>query len=469
MVDKRKCWEILKCNQVACPSYGGEDKCWFLSNTRCHGGIQEKLLDKLDMCLACRVFRETADQGSMAEVLRLLNEQFKEFKHCVKARERVAEQAVKASQTELRLSEEKYKTLFDSTPNSIFLLDPESFKILDVNARGPEIYGFRRDEMVGQPFFGLGTDRYPNGILSMEEEGTQSLSSYYQKVQHRKKDGTPFYVDVFVRKSPRSSKYGVVAVTVDITERLATESQLLQTSKMSTLGEMASGIAHELNQPLSAIQIGTDFLSETVETHPEGWKDLLVVSKNMTEQVERAIHIINHLRKFGRRTDITKTLVDINTPIKGVFTLLGQQLRVRNIEVVLDLAENLPPIMGDTNRLEQVFINLVVNARNAMEEKRATTLGEAENILTVRSFLEGERVAVTIRDTGTGIPEAVRDKIFEPFFTTKEVGKGTGLGLSISYGIVKDYNGTIEVESEWDQGSAFKITFPASEGTKNGS
>jgi len=148
---------------------------------------------------------------------------------------------------------------------------------------------------------------------------------------------------------------------------------------------------------------------------------------------------------------------------------LSQQLKLRRIKVVLDLNDGLPPIMGDMNRLEQVFINLVINARNAMEKKKEQFVErETENILTIKSFQKNGQVVVTVTDTGTGIPDNMKDKIFEPFFTTRQVGKGTGLGLSISYGIVKDYGGTIEVESEVDKGATFKLTFPSCEEDQNG-
>jgi len=189
----------------------------------------------------------------------------------------------------------------------------------------------------------------------------------------------------------------------------------------------------------------------------------------MKEQVDRAVNIINHLREFGRKAEIQKERVNINEPIKGVFTLLGQQLRLRGIKVVLDLKDDLPPIMGDANRLEQVVINLVVNARNAMDAKKGEfARGDVESILTVRSFQKNGSVVVTVTDTGIGIPDDLKDKIFEPFFTTREVGKGTGLGLSISYGIIKDYDGTIEVESEMGKGATFKLTFPACDEGENG-
>ena len=376
---------------------------------------------------------------------------------------------LKASKAEIEASEGKYHTLFDSTPNSIFLLEQGTSKILDVNARATEVYGYEKQELIGKSFMDLGNNHYPEGVLSTGYEEPSMQRSVYPKVTHHKKDGTSFYVDVYAIQSVRSDKYGIVAVTADITESLEKESQLIQASKMSTLGEMASAVAHELNQPLSAMQIGADFISNVVEQEGKGLDDLPLVARHMKEQIDRAVRIINHLRKFGRKADIKRQKVQINSPIKGVFTLLGQQLKLRGIRVVLDLRDDLPPIFGDMNRLEQVFTNLVVNARNAMEERKEQFVErEIENTLTVRSFQENGQVVVTVTDTGTGIPDNIRDKIFEPFFTTTQVGKGTGLGLSISYGIVKDYGGTIEVESEVGKGATFKLTFPAWDEGQNG-
>lgn len=379
------------------------------------------------------------------------------------------EEALIASEAQLRESERKYRTIFDSTPNSIFILEEKSYEILDVNERALQIYGYEREELIGKPFMDLGVYHYREGVLSSKDDESSTLRSAYQKVGHYKKDGTPFYVNVYAIRSKRGSNLGIVAVTVDITESLAKESQLIQASKMSTLGEMASAVAHELNQPLSAIQIGADLIRNVVEQGGKGWDDMPEVSRHMMEQVDRAVRIINHLRQFGRKTEIQKEKVNINKPIKDIFTLLGQQLKLRGINVVLDLEDDLPLIIGDTNRLEQVFINLVVNSRNAIEAKKGQFAnGNVESTLTVRSFQENGRVVVTVTDTGTGIPVDLKDKIFEPFFTTKEVGKGTGLGLSISYGIVKDYDGTIEVESELGKGATFKLTFPACDEDENG-
>jgi C4-dicarboxylate-specific signal transduction histidine kinase len=167
------------------------------------------------------------------------------------------------------------------------------------------------------------------------------------------------------------------------------------------------------------------------------------------------------LREFGRKEESRKEEVYINEPIKGVFALMGEQLKLRRIKVVLDLKCDLPPIIANSIRLEQVFVDLVVNARDAMAQKEKQSLiAPVDKTLTLRSFEEDGHVVVTISDTGIGIPNDIMDKIFEPFFTTKKIGEGTGLGLSIGYGIVKDYDGTIEVKSEPGKGTTFKITFP---------
>jgi signal transduction histidine kinase len=156
--------------------------------------------------------------------------------------------------------------------------------------------------------------------------------------------------------------------------------------------------------------------------------------------------------------------VQLNDCIRGTFTVLGRQLEVHGINVELTLDDSLPPIKGDRNRLEQVFLNLIMNARDALDEKEAQVGGgPVEKVLRIRSYLEGSTAVATVTDTGVGMSEAVRAKIFEPFYTTKPVGKGTGLGLSISFGIVRDYNGTIEVESKQGSGTTFKLSFPVVE------
>jgi len=236
------------------------------------------------------------------------------------------------------------------------------------------------------------------------------------------------------------------------------DAQLIQASKMKTLGEMSAGMAHELNQPLNAIKLGSDFLKLAAENNLDLPRERFQqVAFEMSAQVDRAAGIISHLREFGRKSELIPDAVDINTPIRGVFTIIGKQLALQNITVELDLAENLPLVLAHSNRLEQVLFNLVVNARDAILSSQR---GVAE--ISIRSYMEDGSVIVSVSDTGCGISPQDMRKIFEPFFTTKRAGEGMGLGLAISYGIIKDYGGEIQVGSEVGEGTTFKLLFPPS-------
>ena len=220
------------------------------------------------------------------------------------------------------------------------------------------------------------------------------------------------------------------------------------------------------------IRIGVDFLSKKLRTTGDiSTEEFFKVAQEINDGVSRATGIINHLREFGRKTDETTGLLDINEPIRKSASLLRSQLETHKIEFALELQDELPPIRGNSNRLEQVFMNLIVNARDAILSKRQ---GDEErgrlvtgDRVIVRSGIEEDRVTATISDTGPGIPKSLRSKIFEPFFTTKQSGHGTGLGLAISYSIVKDHNGSIEILETQRPGSVFKVTFPkTSQGQK---
>jgi len=244
--------------------------------------------------------------------------------------------------------------------------------------------------------------------------------------------------------------------------RLMAEQQLIQAGKMATLGEMATGIAHELNQPLSVIKTASSFLRrKAVNGEPINRDILRTMAEEIDTHVDRASKIIDHMREFGRKSDVAREKVQLNTVLRRAVDFFKQQLKLRQIEVVEDFDEDLPAVLADSNRLEQVFVNLLINARDAIEKKgeQRDRKEEAKRI-TLRTKAEDAMVTIEVTDTGTGIPEALLDRIFEPFFTTKKVGKGTGLGLSISYGIVQDYDGTIKVESKEGEGATFIIRFP---------
>jgi histidine kinase len=184
--------------------------------------------------------------------------------------------------------------------------------------------------------------------------------------------------------------------------------------------------------------------------------------RKVDRNVDRASKIINHMRQFARKSDPTLERLHVNQVMENALDIFSQQLKVRGIAVEREMAEGLPPVLGDPGRLEQVFINLLLNARDAIEEKAAAQSGaDMERRITLRTARSGSQVVCQVCDTGIGLAPEMADKVFEPFFTTKEVGKGTGLGLSISYGIVKECGGTIRAVSRPGTGACFEVTFPA--------
>jgi histidine kinase len=358
---------------------------------------------------------------------------------------------------ELKRSEEKYRLFFNNDPNPIFVFDAESLEILDANERAAAEYQRQPGELTGRSFLSLTHE----GDRKRVQEFIAEMESFLPNVRQVRGDGETFFVNLRASYGEHLGRRAVIATTSDITERLQTEQQLIQAAKMATLGEMSAGVAHELNQPLSVIGTGSNYLKKCVERgqniDPEA---LLQVARELNEQVERARRIIAHLREFGRKHEVRAESVSLNEPITGVLGLLGQQLTVHNIQVRTELEADLPPVLGDINRLEQVFINLIMNARDAIEQRREQQ-GGPEGLIVIKTFSEDGRVVATICDNGTGIPPADQDRIFQPFFTSKEVGKGTGLGLSISYGIVRDFGGSISVDSEPGRGATFRLSFPA--------
>jgi histidine kinase len=276
------------------------------------------------------------------------------------------------------------------------------------------------------------------------------------------KDGGVLFVNIMISPSDYPGKKVLLVTTSDITQRLETEQQLIQASKMATLGEMATGVAHELNQPLSVIKTASRFFIKKIRKKEKIEDDILfTMSEEIDSYVDRATKIIGHMREFGRKSETDLEKVDINEVLKRAFEILGQQLKVRGIEVVWDLEESLPPIMADSNRLEQVFINLLINARDAIDEKWQTQPHQqSDKRISLKTRSGKQKIIVEIHDTGMGIPDELLDRIFEPFFTTKKVGQGTGLGLSISYGIIRECKGKVKAVSAEGQGAGFIIKFP---------
>lgn len=372
---------------------------------------------------------------------------------------------MKRLEDEIRKSEEKYRSIFNNIPNPVFILDRKSLRILDCNQCVKDVYGYEKDEIIQTSFLNFFEEgEHQNYALELRS------SEILNHAKQITKDGQGIFVNIRVSPYEYNGRPALLVASSDIIRMLMVKQQLIQASKMATLGEMATGIAHELNQPLSVIKTASSFLMSKVGKGERPKDEVLrAMVEEIDGHVDRASAIITHVREFGRKSEAQREPVEVNTALKRALGIFNQQLKLRDIEVITQLQEDLPPISADMNRLEQVFINLLINARDAIEEKYER-LGSAAT--TQKIFLNTSRsngkVKIEIKDTGIGIPGALLDRIFEPFFTTKKMGKGTGLGLSISYGIVQDYQGTLNVETVENEGASFIIKFPIQVGTDGG-
>jgi C4-dicarboxylate-specific signal transduction histidine kinase len=233
------------------------------------------------------------------------------------------------------------------------------------------------------------------------------------------------------------------------------QEQLVQAGKLATLGELTTGVAHELNNPLNNIGL---FIGNAIDLIELGMADteperILQELNNAMQQVRKATEIISHLRTFGRAASVSRERLSVIQVVQRSLSLMREQLRLRQIEVKLHFPPEDILILGNAIQLEQVFINLLTNARDAL-------LNSSPKIITITCEVHEQLINISVKDTGPGIPSGLEQRIFDPFFTTKDVGTGTGLGLSITYGIIKEHQGTILVENYPGEGALFLIQLP---------
>ena len=234
-----------------------------------------------------------------------------------------------------------------------------------------------------------------------------------------------------------------------------TQAQLVQAAKLAAVGELAAGVAHELNNPLTSVLGFTALLLSATPPEASARHDLEIIAN----QAGRARDIVRNLLDFARQTKPQRLPADVNQLLRQTLDLVRQHLEKSGVLIEEDYAPDLGLLVLDAGQMKQVFLNLITNAANAMPE------GGKLRLHTARL---GDEVAVSVSDTGRGMPPEIRDRIFEPFFTTKSVGQGTGLGLSISLGIVREHGGRIAVESQAEQGSTFTVWLPAAGGRAPG-
>jgi signal transduction histidine kinase len=249
-----------------------------------------------------------------------------------------------------------------------------------------------------------------------------------------------------------ASSFNEMASELNAREKalLAAQAQLIQSEKLAAFGQLGAGIAHEVKNPLAGILGYVQLSLRKVEPESPIHNNLKVIEK----ETRRCKTIIDNLLKFARQEKVAHEPIEVNRVAEDTAALVDHQLGMHQVRLEKALAESLPRVLGNANQLQQVLLNIILNAEQAMEGKPGTIRIETAG-------QEDGRVEIRVRDTGPGIPKEIQARLFEPFFTTKPAGKGTGLGLSVTYGIVKDHKGEILVESEPGQGATFIIRLPA--------
>ena len=314
------------------------------------------------------------------------------------------------------------------------------------NSRMEQLIGVKRSEAVGKPFSELLPQELVQEIDARGDE-EQITGIYKHRLEHQGRS-VVLNVSITPLVGKAGEKIGRLLLFDDVTQRERMEEQMSQTEKLTSLGLLAAGVAHEVNTPLAVI---SNYIQMLARQMPDGDPRHSIIEK-IVKQTFRASEIVNNLLNFSRTGPSELADVDVNRVVEETLSLVAHPLKTSQIQVVKQLSEALPPVRGSANKLQQVFLNLFLNARDAMP------LG---GMLEVRTAAHNGSVEIEVVDTGNGISREHIHKIFDPFFTTKAGARGTGLGLSVSYGIIKEHAGKIDVRSTPGRGTSFHVEFPA--------
>lgn len=353
---------------------------------------------------------------------------------------------------ELALLKEFNESIVESVNVGLLAVD-ESGRITRCNSTFEELMGRSRDQVVDKLVEEVFDEAFAlnlENILGKSRWHLTEIRNAY-KLHTYDATGRSLILNVAVAplRSVSSAQTGAIVVLENVTSRVKLEETLQQNEKLSSIGLLAAGVAHEVNTPLTGVSSYTQMLLGMIpETDPKH-----ALLQKMQRQTERASNIVGNLLNFSRTgSALESTEIDINKLLDDTLQLLEPQLRKSNVEIKKDYSETPARVFGNGGKLQQVFTNLILNARDAMLNGGTITLGTSES--------NGSGVMITVRDTGEGIPQEHLSKIFDPFFTTKGVGNGTGLGLAVSYGIIQEHGGTIEAQSDGN-GSTFAISLPS--------
>ncbi len=350
----------------------------------------------------------------------------------------------------LRQAEWRFRTLFRGAPDAVITL-LRGGRIEQANDYAADLFGEQPEQLSGRLLedFVLAGDR--EVLRSALEEGFRGQPTRVDV--HVARPGGARRMEIALRQLPEAEPPVMLMIGRDVTTEVEMQARLVETERLAAVGELVAGVAHEVNNPLGSISAFAQLMLREEGLSPDQRESLEIIHS----ETLRASHVVKDLLAFARRSAPRRESVDLTQVVERALRLRGYQLASHGVQTVLDLPGGLPQVVGDSRQLQQVVLNLVTNALQAMPdggELRLIASGDAD------------RVTLQITDTGGGIPESVRPHIFEPFFTTKPEGEGTGLGLSVSYGIVAAHGGTLALADSTVSGTTFQITLPSEKRTQ---
>jgi PAS domain S-box-containing protein len=362
----------------------------------------------------------------------------------------------------LRGSEERFSKAFHASPMAMAIHSLEEGRFADANEAFHRLTGVRAGDLIGRTVAELNINsdletrvwpllRAHKNVRNIECQITTAAGEHHQAL-------------VSMELLNLGGSPHVLMIAEDLTDRRKLESELRQAQKMEAVGQLAAGVAHDFNNILTIIQGHASLQTSISRLDP----DVADSFRHIGSAAERAANLTRQLLAFSRKQVMQQRRVDLNALVRQIGTVLPRLIG-EHIRLVTDLGPDLPPIFADDCNMEQILLNLSVNARDAMPAGGTLTIRTARVVVDDRHLRAvpeavcGNYVCLSVRDTGTGMDVKTRSRIFEPFFTTKDIGKGTGMGLATVYGIVKQHDGWLEVESETGQGSTFKIYLPVYE------
>ncbi len=354
---------------------------------------------------------------------------------------------LKQAEENIKRAAEEWRTTFDSFTDLVSIHDRD-FRLVRVNKTFADAFKTKPEELIGKPCYEIvhgSNEPVPNCPHKATIETKEPATGEFFAPR--------LGIHLEVSTSPIFNEEGEVVASVhvarDITGRKKMQEQLIVTDRLASIGELASGIAHELNNPLTSIIGFSDLLLEK-DVPDEVKEDLRVINR----EAQRTAGVVRNLLTFARKHEPKKQPVDVNGAIKTVLALRAYEQKVNNIQVNTRLAPDLPEVMADGFQLQQVFLNIVINAEHFMTE------AHGRGNLTITTERVGDIIRASFTDDGPGIAEENLGHLFDPFFTTREVGKGTGLGLSICHGVITGHGGRIYAESELGKGATFIVELP---------